>query len=203
MPVRVGCGCHASADAGNDGGDGRGSPADESGSSWAREADRIAFSYFEEAGFNTPPLTIRFALSHPADRAERRPRPRVGDRTERVEAGAGTGGEPTVRGPTSSFYLTDEGFRRSDYGNSRGPRDVSIRTLLDSATLSLPDTASLDVRGLPCQAGRRPASEYRCADRRVLRGGSTPVRSIAPVGHAGQPQDGDRRRHRGFIRSGF
>jgi len=125
------------------------------GLSWARDADRIAFSYFEEAGFNIytiddPRRLARPAgpASEPATAASQVGRERV------VESRPGAGGVSAVEeGEPRSFYLTDEGFRRSDYGEDpealaalRDPGRLSVRALLDSATLSLPDTATLAYR---------------------------------------------------------
>ncbi len=125
------------------------------GLSWARAADRIAFSYFEEAGFNiytidNPRTFARLAgpAAVPATAASQLGRERV------VESRPGSGEVPTVEeGEPRSFYLTDEGFRRSDYGEDpealaalSDPGRLSVQALLDSATLSLPDTATLAYR---------------------------------------------------------
>ena len=125
------------------------------GLSWARDADRIAFSYFEEAGFNIYTIDDPRQFAHPAGppgepatAASQVGRERV------VESRPGSGENPAAEaGEPRSFYLTDEGFRRSDYGEDpealaalRDPGRLSVQALLDSATLSLPDTATLAYR---------------------------------------------------------
>jgi len=125
------------------------------GLSWARKADRIAFSYFEEAGYNIYTIDDPRRVGRPAGppedlatAASQIGRERVVE--SRVAADRDSTAEPTE---PSSFYLTDEGFRRSDYGEDPGalaalrdPGRLSVQSLLDSATLSLPDTASLAYR---------------------------------------------------------
>ncbi len=125
------------------------------GMSWARNADRIAFSYFEEAGFNI------YTIDHPSRFA--RPAGPPGEaataasqvgRERVVESPPGSGDVPAAeQGEPRSFYLTEEGFRRSDFGDDpetlaalRDPGRLSVQALLDSATLSLPDTATLAYR---------------------------------------------------------
>ena len=124
------------------------------GLTWARQADRIAFSYFEEAGFNI------YTVDHPRDlvppesygptvtAAGQVGRPRM------VERPSGEGKAADSDTP-SSFYLTEQGFRRSDFGSDSVATDdptgtseaaLSIAALLDSASLSLPDTATLAFR---------------------------------------------------------
>jgi len=125
------------------------------GLSWAHDADRIAFSYFEEAGFNIYTIDDprRFAL--PAGPAQEPPTAASQVGRERVVESRSAAGEDTAAeaGEPRSFYLTDEGFRRSDYGEDsealaalREPGQLSVQALLDSATLSLPDTATLAYR---------------------------------------------------------
>ena len=121
------------------------------GLSWARAADRLAFSYFEEAGFNI------YTVDDPRRRA-RRAGPVGEAATAANEIGAirtveGPGARPaTEGGPPASFYLTDEGVRRSDFRTEDGEptADVSppltVRNLLDSASLALPDTAAFASR---------------------------------------------------------
>ncbi len=136
---------------------GQGALLTSPGLTWARRADRIAFSYFEEAGFNiytidsprqlaTPPAPTEEAQTA----ASQIGRPRMvesPDRTTEVE-------RPRDEMP-ASFYLTDDGFRRSDFGpdalvvddpGRAALGDLSIAALLDSVTLALPDTAALAYR---------------------------------------------------------
>jgi len=126
------------------------------GLTWARKADRLAFSYFEEAGFNL------YTVDHPRDlvapesygptvtAADEVGRPRV---VETVRGRADIAREETDE--PSSFYLTEEGFRRSDFGEdalAAGAATgapgaaISVAALNDSASLALPDTSTLAFR---------------------------------------------------------
>lgn len=124
---------------------------------WARKADRIAFSVFEEAGHNIytiddprrvagPPLAaapVRTAASQIG-------RPRL------IESRHGGDAKLPRDGDTpSSFYLTPEGFRRSDFdpaalaaqrAESAAEGQLSVAALMDSAMLALPDTTSFQLR---------------------------------------------------------
>ncbi len=125
------------------------------GLTWARDRDRIAFSYFEEAGFNIytidEPRRLAFEAGPPRElstAATQVGRERVVETRDAVLAESAE-----VEGEPRSFYLTDEGFRRSDYGEDpealaalRDPGRLSVQALLDSATLGLPDTATLAYR---------------------------------------------------------
>lgn len=131
--------------------------------SWAREADRLAFSYFEEAGYNIytideprrllrplpPPSPVLTAASQVGT-------PRMIEGPHVAEAVAQVDDTP------SSFYRTPDGFRRSgfepgmvddgftDPGVSvqpQPPRTLSVAALRDSANLALPDTTSFTFRG--------------------------------------------------------
>ncbi|MFW6084600.1 MAG: BamA/TamA family outer membrane protein [Gemmatimonadota bacterium] len=131
---------------------GQGALLTSPGLSWAREADRLAFSYFEEAGFNL------YVVDDPRERAAP-PAPAASARTAAAEIGisrtverrdgalAGKDGSP------ASFYLGDEGPRRSDFRDEDGrlrpaPErpELSVRGLLDSVSLALPDTAAFAAR---------------------------------------------------------
>jgi Tol biopolymer transport system component len=123
------------------------------GLTWARATDRLAFSYFEDAGFNLYTVDAPRARTTPAGP------PRVpvtaADQVGRVRVVESRESEleEEARGEPASFFLTDEGFRRSDYGGNQealeaagGAGRLSVQALLDSATLSLPDTAALAYR---------------------------------------------------------
>ncbi|MEJ2483414.1 MAG: hypothetical protein P8049_09960, partial [Gemmatimonadota bacterium] len=125
------------------------------GLSWARNRDRIAFSYFEEAGFNIYTIDEPRRIATDAGPAREPPTAASQVGRERVVERAGAvrteSSEPA--GEPRSFYLTDEGFRRSDYGEDaealaalRQPGRLSVQALLDSASLGLPDTATLAYR---------------------------------------------------------
>lgn len=123
------------------------------GLTWARARDRLAFSYFEEAGFNLFTVDAPRAKATPAGppgvpstAADQIGRVRVVESRESVL-------DEEAREEPASFYLTEDGFRRSDYGGNEealeaaeGPGRLSVQALLDSATLSLPDTAALAYR---------------------------------------------------------
>ncbi|MFW6088927.1 MAG: DPP IV N-terminal domain-containing protein [Gemmatimonadota bacterium] len=116
------------------------------GLTWAREADRLAFSYFEDAGFNIYIVDEPRRKTGPAG-------PAAEAATAATEIGAVRTVEvpdarrPTDDGAPASFYLTDEGSRRSDVSDEGGARPLlSVRRLLDSASLALPDTAAFATR---------------------------------------------------------
>lgn len=125
------------------------------GLSWARDADRLAFSYFEEAGFNL--YTVDDPRSLDGPRLEYGPTETAAGQVGRarvVERRPSAAERSRAAGPDdmpSSFFLTEQGFRRSDFGPdalaaddpSRLSGAVSLAALLDSATLALPDTAAL------------------------------------------------------------
>lgn len=135
---------------------GQGALLTSPGLSWARDADRIAFSYFEEAGYNIytidDPRGIMRTPDPPgraATAASQIGTPRLIEGRGRIEVVEEEGITP------SSFYLTDEGFRRSDFDPALGaeraadrdaPGRLSIAALMDSATLALPDTAAFTYR---------------------------------------------------------
>lgn len=130
------------------------------GLTWARRADRLAFSYFEDAGFNI------YLVEHPVEKAGPAGAPaeaptaasQIGE-TRLVEGREGP--ETTVEEtPPASFYLTEDGFRRSDFTDAEGGLDVggaaprlSVRALLDSAALALPDTSVLRYRDYEVSLG--------------------------------------------------
>lgn len=122
------------------------------GLTWARRADRLAFSYFEDAGFNI------YTVDDPRSRA-RAADPVAEAETAAAEVGASRtidtrdSGPVTDDGRTSSFYLGEDGWRRSDFRGDDGRlaggeavADASVRSLLDSASLALPDTAAFATR---------------------------------------------------------
>lgn len=130
--------------------------------SWARKADRLAFSYFEEAGYNIYTIDEPRRLLRPLEpprplltAASQVGTPRLIENLQYEEAAAVADDIP------SSFYRTSEGFRRSGFepdmvddgitdaeakAEPRPPRTLSVEALRDSATLALPDTASFTFR---------------------------------------------------------
>jgi Tol biopolymer transport system component len=127
--------------------------------SWAREADRLAFAYYENGEYNV------YAVDNPRSlrRQPYQDRPSPGpvmllaarrDTTALATQGADTAAPAA---PTAGFHDAISlyrpptgGFRPSSdnppAGDSTAPTPISVRTLLDSATLSLPDTTEFSVR---------------------------------------------------------
>ena len=139
--------------------------------SWARGADRLVFTYYEEREFNVygidnPRSLKRAPYDESADRtmiASLTAAPkslgasaeRNAPRTERQGAssavGMATAADNAAREPpqpelATSFYRSRRGFRRSDTTPAATPETtlpglLSVKELLDNATLSLPDSS--------------------------------------------------------------
>ena len=131
--------------------------------SWARQADRLAFVYYEDGQYSvyslenprslrrapfrgpvTPPVTSLVA-SAPRDTMARRATT-VATTTDsaRVSAPLDRSGEP------QSVYRAASGFRPSaapqPAESLSAPGVISVRQLLDSTSLSLPDTTEFTLR---------------------------------------------------------
>ncbi|MBI3982572.1 MAG: PD40 domain-containing protein [Gemmatimonadetes bacterium] len=119
--------------------------------SWARGADRLALTYYEEGEYNVysidnpralkavPYTAARAPLVAAADQAAR-------DSTPGVDAARIPSTEPLL---ASSVYRFRGGFRASaadPVTEGAGPEPVSVRALLDSATLALPDPAEFTLK---------------------------------------------------------
>lgn len=124
--------------------------------SWARQPDRLSFVYYEDNQFSVysldnprslrrtpyrvPPVAPVTSLLAGRDSAERR----------RPVARVDTAAPVTLRpGEVTSVYRTPEGFRPANTpqpGESASAPAVSIRALLDSQTLELPDTSEFTFR---------------------------------------------------------
>ncbi|MGH7528854.1 MAG: hypothetical protein ACREMN_00580 [Gemmatimonadales bacterium] len=134
---------------------------------WARESDRLAFVYYEDSQFSVytidnprslrrapyrapaePPVTSLLA----AERRDSALLARPGDRLPAGALGDSTAVTAAFTAPTAaqpgqgiSVYRTPDGFRPSaepePAESSAVPAPVSIRELLDSQTLELPDTS--------------------------------------------------------------
>jgi WD40 repeat protein len=129
--------------------------------SWAAQADRMAFVYYEDGQYSVysienprslrrapyhavppPPVTL---LASDGDR-DSVPRPGTAPGTAGTPAGAPAVSAPTPARPgeAASIYRTPGGFRPSSTPQAAEstavPPPVTIRALLDSVTLSLPDT---------------------------------------------------------------
>ena len=123
--------------------------------SWASQADRLAFVYYEKGRFDI------YSLTNPR-RLARQPYRQVADDSVGVLARAAepydTSRALQVRedvrpqvGEGGSIYRTPQGFRSSDQvaksaDSSRVQQPVSIAALLDSADYSLPDTAEFTLK---------------------------------------------------------
>ena len=125
--------------------------------SWAREADRLAFVYYEDGRYDV------FSIDDPRSR-RREPWTPVSEAEAQqiasTSAGAPAAAPDSARAETpaapgvgvgGSLYRSNEGFRSADslaapdsVSVARGP--VSITALLDSATLNLPDTTEFSER---------------------------------------------------------
>ncbi|HEY9449801.1 MAG TPA: BamA/TamA family outer membrane protein, partial [Gemmatimonadaceae bacterium] len=123
--------------------------------SWARGADKLAFTYFENGDYavweidnprrlarvpyrTNPVATSTLAAQAPSDS--------IDDGTAYLDGGAGADTAPKPP-PTSSFYRTPVGFRPS--GSQPGETEVgqpelSVAALLDSGDLALPDTTHFE-----------------------------------------------------------
>src|SRR5712692_8803697 len=122
--------------------------------SWAHEADRLAFAYYEDGEYNvyavdnprslkrqpyqepaTPPVASLLAVT-------RR------DTTARVAAPAVSPDQQPRE--AASVYRSPTGFRPSavppQAGDTGAGAPISVRSLLDSATLALPDTTEFTIR---------------------------------------------------------
>jgi Tol biopolymer transport system component len=134
--------------------------------SWAREADRLAFAYYEDGEYNVysvdNPRSLRrqpyqdvpdpgpvMLLAGPARR----------DSTQRVGMGPAAARPDTIHTITPATNDSSVSVYRPPSGGFRPSSDapqtaestataaaISVRSLLDSATLSLPDTAEFSVR---------------------------------------------------------
>ncbi len=122
--------------------------------SWAAKADRLAFAYYENGSYNVytidNPRTLRRASYVPSATP-----PAVGillsasKRDTMAVSGMVDVVDSADQGTVASVYRGATGFRQSD---STPPVDsthvapVSVRELLDSAALSLPDTSEFSFK---------------------------------------------------------
>lgn len=113
--------------------------------SWAHRADRLAFVYFEGAGYNVYVVDDPRSLARP----ETRPEPQVALAPAPPPAAPPARAEPEPSGVAESFYRTAEGFRASGAAPEERElvaTELSVAGLLDSVTMALPDTAEFQVR---------------------------------------------------------
>jgi surface antigen Omp85-like protein/WD40 repeat protein len=138
--------------------------------SWARQADRLAFAYYENGEYNVYSVDNPRSLRHQpyqdrpapgpvmllAAGAAKRDTTSLASQHRDSAPPASTTAASTVQGASdgavSVYRPPSGGFRPSsgapEPGDSVnvGPPPVSVRTLLDSASLSLPDTTEFSVR---------------------------------------------------------
>ena len=124
--------------------------------SWAKEADRLAFVYYEKGKFDIYSITNPRAL-------KRQPYRQVGSDSVGVLARATAPAYDTTRslqvredvrpqvGEGGSIYRTPQGFRSSGelaHGTdtTHVQQPISIAALLDSANYSLPDTSEFTLK---------------------------------------------------------
>ncbi|GAC1649224.1 MAG: DPP IV N-terminal domain-containing protein [Gemmatimonadaceae bacterium] len=112
---------------------------------WARQADRLAFTYFADGDYTVWSVANPRALRRTPFRDSVAAAPviaaRAADTARSLASGGGATSDTT---PHESFYRSATGFRlsselpRSDGAN----RPVTVAALLDSAALALPDTTT-------------------------------------------------------------
>ncbi|HEX4601414.1 MAG TPA: BamA/TamA family outer membrane protein [Gemmatimonadales bacterium] len=124
--------------------------------SWAHEADRLAFAYYEDGEYNVYGVDNPRSLKRQPYQAPAQPpvtsllaavrRPRGSGTTLASASPAAPAGAPSVPAPSegTSVYRTPTGFRASSTpartaGDSSGGTPVSVKQLLDSSP-ALPDT---------------------------------------------------------------
>ncbi|HEY6809210.1 MAG TPA: hypothetical protein VI160_10540, partial [Gemmatimonadales bacterium] len=126
--------------------------------SWARQADRLAFAYYEDGEYNV------YAVDNPRSLKRQpyqdKPVPLITllvvkahrDTLTGLAAAPAPAPTPTdTSAPAASVYRSGSGFRASGAApasaeSSHVAAPLSIRALLDSASLSLPDTSEFTFR---------------------------------------------------------
>lgn len=118
---------------------------------WARQADRLAFTYYEDGkytvwGVNNPRAMRRDPFREPSQTIIAAADTVVLQSGDSVIAVA----PETESGRRSSFYRSDAGFRRASQlpqpGELGARQTISVAALLDSASLALPDTSTFKDR---------------------------------------------------------
>jgi WD40 repeat protein len=128
---------------------------------WARDADELAFTYYEDGKYTVWTIDHPRSLKHApiqqapslvattgtADSA----RTATGTTLARTDTGAAAAGVDTLQHAPSSFYRAPTGFRPSaappTASEERAARGtVSVAQLLDSAAMALPDTSTFTDR---------------------------------------------------------
>jgi hypothetical protein len=120
--------------------------------SWAAGADRLAFTYFEEAGYNIYVIDDPRSKAWVVEEAVRDPLVASARRDDDGSGDDGSAGPPELslssQGATSqSFYRLADGFRMSAAAPLAEERamvrsEVSVAELLADAAMGLPDTSA-------------------------------------------------------------
>ncbi len=120
---------------------------------WARDADKLAFTYFENGDYAVWQIDNPRRLARTPYHAKPLAGATLAARDEAVVGDGGTtaylDGGDTARvaasaTPTSSWYRTSEGVRPSGdqpFASEGARTELSVAALLDSGDLALPDTA--------------------------------------------------------------
>jgi Tol biopolymer transport system component len=119
------------------------------GITWAREADRLAFTYFEKGDYTVWTVSNPRQLKKQPYREPQPTQPLIAAAADSTSAAPSVGSTPAPGGQVDdgrhlSYYRSPAGFRPS--GTLPGVRErgaqkiVTVAQLLDSAELALPDT---------------------------------------------------------------
>jgi len=120
--------------------------------SWAANADRLAFNYFEQAGYNVYVIDDPRSIARPVE--SQQPPAVVVQSVERSSVDAVETGKDldlkAVAGRSQSYYKVLDDFRLSAESPAESevvvPQELSVASLLNDAELGLPDTANFEPR---------------------------------------------------------
>ncbi len=124
--------------------------------SWSAGSDRLAFTYFEGAGYNIYAIDDPRASAWPVQRPVEPPIVTRAEtdaevRAEQAVPGLVRGDPPTATRRTQSFYRVMDGFRpaaaQPESGEVVVRREITVVDLLADAQAGLPDTTSFEKRG--------------------------------------------------------
>jgi len=129
--------------------------------SWAPQADRMAFVYYEDGQYSVYSVENPRSLRRTPYRGPAAPpvtllvagRDSIGPAPAAIGSPSGTavnaGSAPTRPGESASIYRAQGGFRPSAQpqpAESVSTSPITVRALLDSATLALPDTTEFTLK---------------------------------------------------------
>jgi hypothetical protein len=119
--------------------------------SWAGQADRLAITYYEKGAYNVYVIDNPRSLKRLPYRPPARLVAQAGDsgRADSVAPPPPTEIPSATPLATASVYRFQGGFRASasDPGiHGAGPEPISVKALLDSATIALPDTSEFTLK---------------------------------------------------------